>query len=134
MARSVEPWVGKTDDSKPPAHVELRIWRREDGRCHITGNKIEVGQAWHLEHKLALSLGGRNVESNLFPALIEPHKVKSAEEAAIRAKADAVAKRHVGITKPAGQIKSAPFPGKKAPRTDRIPVPARKVDIYRRPI
>lgn len=134
MARSVDEWIGRTPDAKVPAHVQLRIFRRENGRCHISGQKIEAGTSWQLEHKTALSLGGEHREMNLFPALIEPHKVKSAEEAAIRAKADAVAKRHVGITKPAGQIKSAPFPGKKAPRTDRIPMPQRKVDIYGRPI
>ena len=125
MTRSVPEWIGKTDNSKPPGPVVLRIWRREDGICHLTGRKIASGENWHLEHKIALSLGGKNVESNIFPALIEPHKEKSADEAAIRAKADAVAKRHVGITRPVATIKSAPMPvsERTAKRQPKAPVP-----------
>lgn len=117
MSRSVAEWIGKNADSKPPAPVVLRIWRREDGVCHLSGRKIAAGEDWHLEHKTALSLGGENRERNLFPALIDPHKDKSAEEAAVRAKADAVTKRHIGIAKDVIPIKSAKFPI--SPRTAR---------------
>ena len=109
MSRSIPLWIGKTDDEKVPDRVRLRIWRREDGVCHISKMKILPSEDWHLEHRKALVDGGRHSEDNLFPALIEPHKAKSKDEAALRAKADAVAKRHVGITRPVAKIASAPF-------------------------
>lgn len=56
---------------------------------------------WELEHVLPLVFGeNRHRESNLRPALVEPHKIKTAEEAKARAKADAQAKKHLGIVKP----------------------------------
>jgi hypothetical protein len=95
--RSVKEWIGRTPDSKVPDHVRLRIFRNADGVCHISKRKIGAGEAWQLEHVIPLSLGGEHRESNLRPALGDPHKGKSAEEADRRAKADAAAKRHIGI-------------------------------------
>lgn len=111
--REIPLWVGKTDDEKVPDRVRLRIWRREDGVCHISRRKILPADDWHLEHRIALADGGRHSEDNLFPALIDPHKDKSADEAAVRAKADAIAKRHVGITQPKQKIQSHGFPNTK---------------------
>ena len=73
------------------------MFRKYGGKCHISGAKIGPKDAWHTEHIHALADGGENRESNLAPALIEPHKAKSKAEAAARKKADKAAKRHVGI-------------------------------------
>ena len=54
MARSVEEWVGKSDDSKAPPSVRLRVWDRLKGRCHACGRKIGLGERWTLEHLIAL--------------------------------------------------------------------------------
>lgn len=109
IGRAVKLWVGKTPDSKIPASVKLRIFKRENGVCHISGVKIEAGQKWEVEHKIPLSMGGRHAEDNLFPALAIKHKDKTAAEASVRAKADATAKRHLGLTAPTKKIQSAGF-------------------------
>ena len=37
MSRSVDLWVGKTDDAKVPARVRLRVFEAYGGRCWISG-------------------------------------------------------------------------------------------------
>lgn len=107
--RSVEEWIGKTPDSMPPPRVRLRIFDRHHGTCHISGRKIQAGGRWELEHIKRLDDGGENRESNLAPALASAHKAKTKAERADAAKSDSVRKRHVGITRPKGQIRSAGF-------------------------
>ena len=107
--RPVKEWVGLYPSSKVPAPIKLRIWRRENGICHISGRKIQSGEDYQLEHKIRLADGGENRESNIFLALTEPHKAKSALEQKRAAKADRVAKKHLGITKPKGNISSRGF-------------------------
>jgi 5-methylcytosine-specific restriction protein A len=110
--RSVSEWIGKTPDTKIPDHVKLRIFRREKGRCHLTGAKIKPTDSYQFEHKIPLNEQGKNREANIFPALTEPHKKKTAQEVARRAKADAVAKKHLGIKEP--PIKPLEGPGFRA--------------------
>lgn len=97
MTRTLPEWRGKTDDSKVPAHVRLRIFDRANGRCHISGRKIMAGEKWELEHVKALILGGEHREFNLAPALVAPHKAKTAVEMSVKAKTDRVRARHLGI-------------------------------------
>lgn len=58
------------------------------------------GDKWELEHKLALCNGGEHRESNLAPALVKPHKAKTAMDVKQKAKNDRVRKRYLGIKKP----------------------------------
>ncbi|MEY9719791.1 hypothetical protein ABIA22_002281 [Sinorhizobium fredii] len=79
--RSVSEWIGKTDDQKVPDRVRMRVFDREGGICHLTGEKIDpVRDEWDLDHKVALILGGEHRETNLFPAKREPHRRKTAVE------------------------------------------------------
>jgi 5-methylcytosine-specific restriction protein A len=125
QGRSVEEWVGRTPDSKIPERVKLRIWRREEGRCYLTGAKIMPGDAFEYDHKKRLDDGGEHRESNIFPALKAPHKRKSAEERAAAKKADDIAKRHIGIAEPKTRLKGRPFPkpDKKRPAIDKGALP-----------
>lgn len=100
MSRSTDEWIGKNDDAKVPAHVKLRIFNRAGGICHISGRKIMPSDTWEVEHVLALCLGGEHREGNLAPALTQPHKVKTAQDVAQKAKNDRVRKIHLGIKKP----------------------------------
>ena len=102
MSRSVPEWIGRTDDSVPPPSVKLRIFRTAEGRCHISGVKINPGDAWEVEHVIPLSMGGKNRESNLAPALVHEHKKKTAQEAGDRSRMDRAAARHLGLKKPSG--------------------------------
>jgi 5-methylcytosine-specific restriction protein A len=100
MSRELPEWIGKTPDTPAPPRVRQRVFDRHDGICYLSGRKIMPGDKWQLEHPLALINGGENRESNLAPALVEPHKVKTAEDVKQKAKNDRVRKRHLGIKKP----------------------------------
>lgn len=95
--RTVPTWIGKTDDSKPPKHVRLRIFDRCGGRCHLSGLKIKVGDEWDLDHVKPLWDGGANSEANLAPALKDKHRLKSAADQSIQAKTDRIRARHFGV-------------------------------------
>lgn len=99
--RTVPEWIGKTDDSRPPTSVRLRVFARYQGRCYLTGLPIKVGDAWDIEHikPLHLAQPGEtlNRESNMAPALKAPHREKSAAEVTAKAKADRVRAKHLGI-------------------------------------
>lgn len=53
-----------------------------------------------MEHVWAIALGGENRESNMAPALVEPHKTKTAQDRKTKARNDRIRKRHLGIRKP----------------------------------
>jgi len=111
MTRSVPIWTGSSDDAAIPKAVKLRIWAREGGRCSLTGSKIMVGDAFDYEHRVPLSMGGRHDEANLCLALRSAHRVKSATEATVRAKADRIRAKHLGIKKPGGFRKGPTYRG-----------------------
>lgn len=112
MSRRVEIWAGATDDAKIPDRVKLRIWVREDGRCSITKTKIMPGEPYDFEHRIALCNGGRHDETNI--VLVrrgKVHQAKTAQDVAIRAKTDRIAKKHAGIwPAPKRPIQSRGFP------------------------
>lgn len=99
-SRSVPLWVGKTPDTKVPPRVRLRVFEREGGKCWISGRKIMPGDAWDLDHKIALCNGGSHSEDNLFPALRDKHREKTAEDVADKSKVYRIRAKHNGI-KPA---------------------------------
>lgn len=109
MSRSVKEWRGRTDDAMPPPSVRARIFAAHNGICHISKRKIRPGEPWHLDHIKELWEGGENRESNMAPALVEPHKGKTAKGQRRKAKADRIKAKHLGIKKPKGSI-----PGSKA--------------------
>lgn len=94
--RSVDEWIGKTPDSKVPTSVRMRVFLTHKGVCHLSKRAIRVGEDWELEHVKPLSLGGEHRETNLAPALVAPHREKSAQEATARAKADRIHAKHFG--------------------------------------
>lgn len=107
--RSIPEWIGKTPDSKVPDKVRDRVFARAKGICHVSGRKIAAGEAWELEHVIALKDGGENRESNLAPALVGPHKDKSRREAKERAKIGRTRKKHIGATRPKRSLRSRGF-------------------------
>lgn len=109
MARTVEEWIGKSDDHRAPGSVRERIMKRENDCCHLCGLKI-VGKKWDLDHVKALINGGENRESNLKPAHRSCHIDKTAQDVAEKAKVAAIRKKHLGIkTRASKPIRSAPF-------------------------
>lgn len=100
MSREIPEWKGKSDDSKIPDRVRLRIFLRDGGICHISGRRILPGDHWDADHIIPLCNGGEHRESNLAPALRSKHREKTAVDVAVKAKNDRVSKRHLGIKKP----------------------------------
>lgn len=110
MSRAVAEWIGKTDDTKIPDRVRLRVFLAHDGICHLSGRKIGPADKWDMDHVIALINGGEHRESNLAPALRGKHREKTAEDVALKAKAASIRQRHLGIPK----AKSRPMPGTRA--------------------
>lgn len=109
-SRAIPEWIGRTPDSLPPPHVVRRVFDAHDGRCHLTGRPINFLQdEWHLEHKVSLRAGGLNIESNLGPALVQPHRTKTARENSRGAKADRIREKLLGLHKT-----KRPIPGSRA--------------------
>lgn len=100
MSREVPEWIGRTPDTPAPPRVRLRVFERYKGICYLSGRKIMPGDKWEIEHPQAIINGGENRESNMAPALVGPHKRKTAQDLAQKAKNDRVRKRHLGIKKP----------------------------------
>lgn len=97
--RSVKEWVGKTDNAKVPGYVRLRVFEAFKGTCYLSSRKIMPGDKWELEHKIALCNGGEHRESNMAPALVAPHKLKTKQDRATKSKNDTVRKKHIGVRK-----------------------------------
>lgn len=108
--RSLPEWIGKTPDSKVPDTVRDRVFMRAGGRCYLSSRKIMPGDKWELEHVKPLSMGGEHRERNLRPALVAAHREKTKAEAADRAKADRIRRKHQGTwPKSKASIKSRGF-------------------------
>ena len=95
MPRSVALWIGKTDDTPAPPRVRLRVWDRCEGKCHRCARKIPVGDAWILEHLIALINSGANAEDNLCLTCSWCKPIKDAEDVAEKAKTYAVRAKHL---------------------------------------
>lgn len=101
MTRKVSEWIGKTDDTKIPPRVILRVFLRFEGKCQCgCGLKIRSADRWDCDHRVALCNGGEHRESNLRPYLRDHHKIKTRADVALRAKTDRIRKRNIGIKKP----------------------------------
>ncbi len=114
MARSVPEWIGKTDDTAVPPRVRLRVWNREEGKCHRCRRNIPSDDAWIIEHRQAIILGGANAEPNLCLSCSWCKPAKDAEDAAAKSKIASTRAKHLGI-RPPSRIRSAGF-GKAAPQ------------------
>src|SRR5215469_7925116 len=98
--RSIPEWIGKSDDDRIPDRVRIRVFARHGGRCHCCGRLILVGEAWELDHVIALANGGGHRESNLKPILTEHHRNKTRLDTAIKSKGYAVRRKLLGLKKP----------------------------------
>lgn len=128
MARTVDEWIGETDDQRAPKRVRDRIFDREGGKCHLCDQPI-VGKKWALDHVKALINGGENREKNLKPIHIACHRDKTAADVAEKARIAAKRQKHRGIVDAKQTIPGQPFPitrkraDKLAKRTPKPPVP-----------
>jgi 5-methylcytosine-specific restriction protein A len=109
MPREVPEWIGKTDDTPAPPRVRLRVWDRCEGKCHRCARKIPTGDAWILEHLIALINGGENRERNLCLTCSWCKPVKDAEDVAVKAETYRVRSKHILPREPS-RLRGAGFP------------------------
>lgn len=95
--RTVDEWIGKTADTRPPKSVIDRLFLRQAGRCALSGRKIGAGATTHADHIVPLKDGGQNRESNLQLVLADAHREKTADENADRAKERRIRLKHAGL-------------------------------------
>ena len=86
-----------------------RIFDAACGICHICGEKIQIGEAWEAEHKIALRISDDDSDANLAPAHKHCHKPKTKTDAGLIAKVKRVHAKHIGAHRP-----KATIPGSKA--------------------
>lgn len=116
MSRVTELWCGKTDDTKAPPRVCLRVFLRFNGTCQCgCGRRIRPGEKWQLDHVDALINGGRNDESNLQPLLVEHHKNKTRADVAQKAATYRKRVKHHGIKRAGRTIPGRRFNGDPIP-------------------
>jgi 5-methylcytosine-specific restriction protein A len=123
MSRTPPEWIAKNDDAKVPPRVRLRVFDRHDGRCHITGRKIQPGDAWDLDHVIALCNGGEHRENNMAPALRDKHREKTADDVALKSDAYNTRMAHLGFRptskRPIPGSRNTPFKKKMDGRVER---------------
>ena len=66
------------------------------GRCYLCSGKIKVGEAWEVEHEVALCMGGLDDASNFQLAHTKCHKAKTARDKGQLAKAVRRQTRSIG--------------------------------------
>ena len=99
MSRSVDEWIGKTDDTPAPPRVRVRTFDRCQGKCHRCRRKIRPGEKWTLEHLIALINGGKNCESNLTLTCAWCLPEKNAEDVALKSDTYGMRSKHLGVAK-----------------------------------
>jgi 5-methylcytosine-specific restriction endonuclease McrA len=87
-----------------------RIFNAHLGICHLCQGQIGVGEAWEVEHVIAYALTQDNSDDNLRPSHVKCHRAKTDRDVAAIAQAKRREAKHRGVAKPAGKIRSAPFP------------------------
>lgn len=91
------------------AKDRARIFAAADGICGISKRKIQAGEAWEVEHRIALALGGTNDDENLYPALVEPHKGKTRLDVKAIAKCRRIEKKSDPLTRKPSRLQSRGF-------------------------
>lgn len=74
----------------------VRIFELNRGECHICQHKIQVGDAWDLEHLVPWALTRDDSDDNVKPAHKSCHKEKTADDVADIRKADRIRAKHIG--------------------------------------
>jgi 5-methylcytosine-specific restriction endonuclease McrA len=102
--------------------LRVRVFGAAEGKCHLCGLQIQIGEKWEIEHVRPLWLSNDDSEANMAPAHVHCHKAKTSEEAPVRAKTTRMAAKHIGATAPKQKIASKGF--QKREKRKRIELPA----------
>jgi 5-methylcytosine-specific restriction protein A len=75
----------------------LKVFEAAGGVCHLCEQRIQVGQKWEVEHVRPLALGGADNDSNMRPAHVACHAIKTKADVASNAKAKRAKAKLYGI-------------------------------------
>ena len=76
------------------------FFRDRKGKCHLCGGKIQVGEAWEVEHVIPLAMGGADDDSNRMLAHRKCHSRKTATcDVPAIARAKRRERAHIGARK-----------------------------------
>jgi 5-methylcytosine-specific restriction enzyme A len=108
VARSLDEWIGKDDDSPIPPRVRLRVFLKFDGVCQECGGKI-THKRWICDHRIAIINGGENREGNLGPIHESCDKTKTRADVKEKSIVYRKKAKNIGLK----LTKGRPFPGGK---------------------
>lgn len=80
----------------------VRLFEHYKGECYLCSGKIQVGEAWDIEHIVPWELTRDDSDDNLRLAHVACHKVKTADDVRAIRKADRIKAKHIGAVKPSG--------------------------------
>lgn len=105
MTRAVPEWIGKTDDTPPPARVKRRILERHGWLCYLTKIDLRAVKASDIQfdHIKAIINGGENRESNLAPAWKPAHAAKTRKDVAEKSRIAGKVKHHYALENKSGR-------------------------------
>lgn len=102
MARDLEEWVGRDDNTPVPDRVRVRVFDAKDHRCHRCTRKVMTGERWTLEHIIALINWRKteeephgNRESNLGVTCCNCLPEKNADDMAEKSAVYEIRKKHI---------------------------------------
>jgi 5-methylcytosine-specific restriction protein A len=101
--------VGSTPRKPMSPMRRLKIWEAGKGVCILCERKIRAGEAWIVEHPIALGLGGSDRDEDLGPAHEDCRRAKDKVDVARIAKAKRQKIKHVDRRRSPN-----PMPGSKA--------------------
>lgn len=74
-----------------------RIFAANAGECHLCGGKIDgTVEAWEIEHVIPYALTQDDSDTNLRPAHIKCHRVKTVDDRQRISKAERQRLKHIG--------------------------------------
>jgi len=98
--RSVDEWVGRTDDSRVPASVKRRLIRSQLGVCACCCLEFTDKRKPEVHHVESLESGGPNRESNLELWCSLCHGTETKRQTKVRAKVNRILDRRYGFKTP----------------------------------
>jgi 5-methylcytosine-specific restriction endonuclease McrA len=100
MTRSVDEWIGASDDQAIPARVKVRIFDRCGGQCRNCTLPIRGKLRPAYDHIQALINGGSHREFNLQLLCVPCHAIKTKADVAEKSITARKRTKHLGIRKP----------------------------------
>lgn len=109
---SIIPEPDRSTEARKPLTPKQRaeLFAAHEGRCYLCGEKIKSGEPWDDEHVIQRWVSGDDSLANRRPAhRLTCHKVKTANDATVRAKVKRIIAREDGTRRERKPIPSRGF-------------------------